>query len=161
MSAPALNVALLGSGIFATATHAPLLRQRTDLFCCKAIWSRSLEKAKALADTFEGDASCDAYGEEEGLAEVLARVDVTAVIICLPLDVQPDYVKKALSAGKHVLSEKPIAATTRAGKSILDDYNSQFRPQGLRWSVAENYRYEGGFVHGAEAVKEIGYVELL
>ena len=68
MAAP-LNVALLGSGLFATGTHAPLLRQRTDVFCCKAVWSRSEEKAKALAATFEGGA-CDAYADEEGLALV-------------------------------------------------------------------------------------------
>ena len=158
MAAP-LNVALLGSGLFATGTHAPLLRQRTDVFCCKAVWSRSEEKAKALAATFEGGA-CDAYADEEGLAAVLAREDVGAVIICLPLDVQPEYVIKAFEAGKHVLSEKPIAATSSAGKAILDLYNTRFKPQGLRWSVAENYRYEGGFVHGAEAAKEIGYVVL-
>ena len=40
----------------------------------------------------------------------------------LPILVQPDFIKKALSAGKHVLAEKPIAKDVATATELLDWY---------------------------------------
>lgn len=44
--------------------------------------------------------------EGKSLDDLLARSDIKAVTIALPIKNQPEYIKKALLAGKHVLSEK-------------------------------------------------------
>lgn len=97
------------------------------------------------------------YGEEKGLEEVLQLPGLEAVIIALPLDVQPKYVTLALQAGKHVLSEKPVAATVGEAQKLVQAYHEKYAS--LQWSIAENYRYEPAVLKTAHAVKnEIGYV---
>lgn len=51
-------------------------------------------------------------------AELLAS-EVEAVAIATPLTTHYALVKQALQAGKHVLVEKPLAATTRQGAEIV------------------------------------------
>jgi predicted dehydrogenase len=45
-------------------------------------------------------------GEGKSLDDLFARSDIKAVTIALPIKNQPEYIRKALLAGKHVLSEK-------------------------------------------------------
>ena len=66
---------------------------------------------------------------------------------------QPKYVMRSLQAGKHVLSEKPIAADTPAAQHMVDVYRSRHAAN-TRWSVGENYRYERAFVLAASAVHQ-------
>uniref|UniRef100_A0A7S1M2X9 D-xylose 1-dehydrogenase (NADP(+), D-xylono-1,5-lactone-forming) n=1 Tax=Neobodo designis TaxID=312471 RepID=A0A7S1M2X9_NEODS len=68
-----------------------------------AVASRTLEKAAQAAKTY---AIPHAEGSYEAL---LARPDINAVYVPLPVDMHLEWVTKALSAGKHVLVEKPIA----------------------------------------------------
>ncbi|KAK7027948.1 hypothetical protein VNI00_015031 [Paramarasmius palmivorus] len=75
------------------------------------------------------------------LDTLLQRSDIAAVIIALPLTIQPDIVIKCLDAGKHVLSEKPVAATVLKGLSLIKDA-SKYVEKGLVWRVAENYEAE-------------------
>src|SRR5437879_13837038 len=44
-------------------------------------------------------------------ADVLAQPDIDAVLVATPPRYRPAIVLAALAAGKHVLSEKPIALT--------------------------------------------------
>lgn len=71
---------------------------------------------------------------------MLQRQDIQAVIIALPIVAQPEYVKKALSAGKHVLSEKPIAADSKTARDLLSFYENKVKSKAT-WGVAENIRF--------------------
>lgn len=143
---PPIRVALVGAGIFARTAHAPILQQ-SPLFECVAVWSRRLESAQALAD----EIGCDAYSGT--LDDILARKDVDAVIMALPLDVQPKLLPQVFRAGKHVMSEKPIAPTVAVAKELVQQYD----PKKLHWSVGENFRYEPAWLCLQEIVKsEIG-----
>jgi predicted dehydrogenase len=51
---------------------------------------------------------------------LLARDDIEAVILVLPDVLHRDYAVKALEAGKHVLSTKPMAATLEEGFDIAE-----------------------------------------
>lgn len=147
-----LRVAVLGAGIFTTNSHIPTIQKHPKVFQCIAVWSRSEESVNKLVEKkFPGDAPPQVYSGDDGLNEVLKNDKVEAVIIALPLDVQPHYVTLALQSGKHVLSEKPIAATVEEAKKMVDLYRQQYSSQVL-WSVAENYRYEPAILRAAEVV---------
>lgn len=76
-------------------------------------------------------------------------------MICLPILAQPDIIKKALSAGKHVLSEKPIAKDVATAKALIDWYRTLSTPRPV-WAVAENFRYIEALQYAAGKVKEVG-----
>lgn len=94
------------------------------------------------------------------LDALLARSDISAVIVVLTITLQPSIVLKCLAAGKHVLSEKPVAPDVAQGISLIKTYNSEYRNKGLIWRVAENFEAEPGFrVAGAAiAAGKIGKV---
>ena len=111
MSVPSVPVrlALVGAGVFMKKTHLPALLALAALFDIAAIFSPSGRSAQELADLFPNSPPVTT-----DLAALLARPDVDAVNVVLPIRVMPDVVMAALAAGKHVISEKPIAPT-RAG----------------------------------------------
>lgn len=128
-----------------------------DTLTLKAIYSRSLKSAQSLAtDTSNVDLYSDDSGSGKSLDDLLARSDIHAVIIALPILNQPDYIRKALKAGKHVLSEKPIAENIKDAKELLKWYRSEVDTTKATWSVAENWRYLNSFKYAAEARKTMG-----
>jgi predicted dehydrogenase len=80
-------------------------------------------------------------------ADVLARPDVDAVLVATPPRYRPPIVLAALAAGKHVLSEKPIALTPAEGW----DMANAARGAGLRLAMVHNYYVMPDFV----AVKRV------
>jgi hypothetical protein len=76
----------------------------------------------------------------------------------LPIPSQPEYIRKALLAGKHVLSEKPIAENTKDAIELLKWYNSEIKPKKVTWSVAENFRYLNSFDYAAEQIPKMGRI---
>ncbi|UKY51797.1 Gfo/Idh/MocA family protein [Streptomyces inhibens] len=77
---------------------------RQPLIDVVAVASRTPAKAAAFAAEF----NCEAV---TGYDELLKRDDLDAVYIPLPPGMHPEWTIKALRAGKHVLCEKPFAAT--------------------------------------------------
>lgn len=123
----------------------------------KAVYSRSLKSAKTLeVDESKVDIYSDESGAGKSLDDLLARSDIGAVIIALPIKNQPEYVRKALLAGKHVLSEKPVAENVKEAVEMIKWYRSEIAPKGVTWGVAENVRYTNSFIHAADAVKPKG-----
>lgn len=113
------------------------------------------------AQTLEVDSSkVDIYSDDSGagksLDDVLARSDIGAVIIALPIKNQPEYIRKALSAGKHVLSEKPVAENVKEAVELIKWYRSEIVGKGVTWAVAENQRYLATFIRAAEALQSKG-----
>ena len=126
----------------------------------KAVYSRSEKSAKDIADAaavtlnlaqspsiyHDGDASSN-------LDALLARGDIAAVIVVLPITMQPEIVLKALAAGKHVLSEKPVAPDVAQGLALIKTYRELYQPKGLIWRVAENYEAEPGYRKAGEIIR--------
>jgi myo-inositol 2-dehydrogenase/D-chiro-inositol 1-dehydrogenase len=87
--------------------------------------------------------------------------EVDAVYVCSPPTFHREQVVAAVSAGKHVLCEKPLAATIDDGRAIAEavstapvhamvGFNNRFRPAFRRWR--ELVRGElgmpiGGWIH--------------
>lgn len=151
MSAPdTIRIALIGAGIFARDSHVPAITSLGDTFRIVAICSRSPESGQQLARqiAYPVDTTTD-------IDAVLARDDVEAVDIMLPIPLIPGAIRKALDAGKHVISEKPASPTLAAGRDLLDRYA---RRSDRVWMVAENWRYEPVMQQAADIVRsgEIG-----
>ncbi|KAF9531232.1 oxidoreductase family protein [Crepidotus variabilis] len=155
------GIAILGAGIFAKEAHLPALAALGDSApLLKAVYSRSEKSSKDLADAavatlglqntpaiyHDGDSASN-------LDVLLGRADIVAVIVVLPITTQPAIILKALAAGKHVLSEKPVAADVRSGIELIDRYNKEFKPKGRVWRVAENYEAEQGIQNAAKILR--------
>jgi predicted dehydrogenase len=144
-----IRLALIGAGVFARDAHLPSLLRHPNRFEIAAIYSRTESTAKALAEQIP-------YPTQifTDLDALLARSDIEAVEVLLPIAALPAAVSKTLAAGKHLLSEKPIAADVATGRQLLAQY--AHHPQSTQptaiWMVGENWRYEAAYVQAAEMV---------
>ncbi|CAK5283220.1 unnamed protein product [Mycena citricolor] len=164
------GIAILGAGIFAKEAHLPALHKLgSKAPPLLAVYSRSektsRECAEAAAELGLGPAPAPAiYHDAEpsaNLDALLARADITAVIIVLPITLQPSIVLKALAAGKHVISEKPVAPDVAGGIKLINEYEQKYQ-RDLVWRVAENFEAEPGYRAAGEmiATGKIGQVKL-
>jgi len=141
------------------AAHLPALKALGSLAPpLKAIYSRSEKSASELADEAEDllHYRPEIYhdgGPSANLDTLLARSDISIVIVVLPITVQPDIVLKALAAGKHVISEKPVAPDVASGLKLIAAYEAEYKPKGLVWRVAENSEVEAGYITAAQAIR--------
>lgn len=122
----------------------------------KAIYSRSQKSAELLASN--ASSKVDVYYDSpatpsQSIEALLSRDDVQAVIIAVPIMVQPELIRKAHAAGKHVLSEKPIAKDLSTAQDLIKAYNSQ--PTKGQWGVGENLRFFHSISKGAEILREM------
>ena len=126
-----LRLGLIGTGIAARELYLPALeplKARIQIVACA---SRRRDKAEAYAKLAGVPLVVDR-------AEDLIRLpEVDAIVISLPIDRQPAYVLRALSAGKPVLSEKPIAPSLAAGKKLVKAAARFDVP----WLVGENFAF--------------------
>ncbi|RBA11051.1 NAD-binding Rossmann fold oxidoreductase family protein [Fusarium proliferatum] len=151
-----VGIALLGAGIFAREQHLPAIESVGHL-SLKAVYSRSEEAAISLAK--QAQDMVDIYFDSpptsgRSLDDLLARSDIAAVAACATILVQPQLIRKALRAGKHVLSEKPIAQDTATAISLVQWYSSQSSPP--IWAVAENFRFNESLRYAEMRTREIG-----
>ena len=79
-----------------------------------AVGSRRRETAEAFARQFE------VAGVVGGYQDVVAARDVDAVYVSLPNSLHHEWTVRALGAGKHVLCEKPFAASEAQAREMFD-----------------------------------------
>lgn len=87
-------------------------------------------------DVAEGGAAADAA---TALKALFARDDVAGLVLVLPITLQPGIIREALAAGKHILSEKPVAPDVKSGAKLIAHYRAEYAPKGVIWRVAENF----------------------
>ncbi len=102
-----------------------------------AVASRDAGRARAFADEFRVPWAYGSY------ADLLGDPDVDAVYIGLPNGLHPEWSVAAARAGKHVLCEKPLAASEAdaeamfeaarvAGVWLMEAFMYRFHPRTLR-----------------------------
>ncbi|KAF2004346.1 NAD(P)-binding protein [Amniculicola lignicola CBS 123094] len=161
-----IGIALIGSGIFAQEQHLPAITATPSL-TLKAIYSRTLKSAQALG---EGLAGVELYSEDsegKGYEELLQREDIGGVVIALPILAQPSYIRKALTANKHVLAEKPIAKDVATASELISWYTERIlssppnpspNPSPPIFAIAENFRYLDSFVYASQQIALLGRI---
>jgi predicted dehydrogenase len=151
-----IGIALIGSGIFAKEEHLPAI-QNTPSLSLKAVYSRSLKSAKTLSEKLS---DVDLYSDDQDgkkFEDLLKRDDIKGVVIALPILAQPDYIKKALAAGKHVLAEKPIAKDVATAQELLS-WTQDSSNTSATYTVAENFRFIDSYVWGSEQIASLGRI---
>lgn len=130
MGTEGMNVALVGAGLIAESSHVPAWKkvEGADLL---AIVETDADRASKVAKRWDIPVVHASY--EEAISD--RRID--ALDICLPPHLHADCTVKALEAGKHVLLEKPFAATLDEARRILE---AEGRSQATLM-VAENWPY--------------------
>lgn len=111
-----LRLGILGAGMIATIEdgYLPGLRKLGDRVAVTAIASRTRAKAEAVAAEWEIPAVHD------DLTGMLAAGDVDAVINLTPIDAHYATSREVLEAGKHLITEKPLAGTLEEATALID-----------------------------------------
>jgi predicted dehydrogenase len=110
MSGDTLRVGLVGAGPWAHKVHAPgiVAHPRTTLV---ATWARRAEAAADVAQLNGATPTTD-------FDELLGQVD--AVAFAVPPAVQAPLATRAAQAGKHLILEKPVAASVGEAETLVD-----------------------------------------
>ncbi|PRY66396.1 putative dehydrogenase [Vreelandella songnenensis] len=103
-----INVGLVGYGFASKTFHAPLI-QATDGLNLVAVSSSDAAKVQADLPDVEVER------EARGLCE---RYDIDLIVIPTPNDTHFPLAKMALSAGKHVVVDKPFTVTLSEARQL-------------------------------------------
>jgi 2-hydroxy-4-carboxymuconate semialdehyde hemiacetal dehydrogenase len=141
-----LKVAILGYGAIARE-HALSLRRigagSIDVgISLSAVMGRLPSPTHAFADEFGATlATTD-------LDELLANPDIAAVIVCSPTDRHAEQTERALSAGKHVLCEIPLATSLAETDRLID----LAERSGLRLMVCHTQRFAAPLIEARRMI---------
>ena len=138
MSQPIIT-GLMAYGMSGRIFHAPFLSTNPG-FKFKAVVERSEKKVSARYPDIVSYNSID---------ELLNDDEIELVIVNTPNNTHVDFAIKALNAGKHVLLEKPAAATTDEVKLIFDTA----RKANKHVMLYQNRRWDSGFLSVKEVIE--------
>ncbi|RVU27720.1 Gfo/Idh/MocA family oxidoreductase [Streptomyces antnestii] len=132
-AATTLRVGLVGTGAWASDTHAAALcaHPGTDLV---GVWGRRPEAAAEIA----GRHGTRVY---EDVDELFAACD--AVAFAVPPDVQAPLAARAAAAGCHLLLDKPLATSVEAAREVVE----ATRKAGVASVVFFTLRFAGATSH--------------
>src|SRR6478672_8295792 len=141
-----VRVGVLGAGAWARFAHLPGYARdpRCELV---AIADPVIERAQEFAAEFNIP---NVYDSHE---ELIARDDIHLVDVCTPSATHFDLAWSALSAGKHVLCEKPVAydfTETRRAAELA-------RSKGLKTKLGFTFRYSPAMRYMKELIDD-GFV---
>lgn len=106
------GIGMIGAGEIVMQAHLPAYRMAG--FHVAAITNRNVARAEEVARVFEIP---KVYASVD---ELLADPEIEIVDIALTAELQPEIVRKATLAGKHVLCQKPLGATYESAKNIVE-----------------------------------------
>lgn len=128
-----IRLGIIGTGLAVEKLHWPALKRLSDRFQVTAFANHTKPKADHFAEYSQ--TPIDAYSAD--YHDLLARDDVDAVLISLPIDLLLTVTADALAAGKHVICEKPLATTVQDAAELAD----LARVAGVVTAVPFVYRY--------------------
>jgi len=125
-----LKIAVIGTGAIAQVAHLPIWHSFEDVEVV-ALCDKNKNKMQWLAERFNIE-HCFT-----DIAALLKLDDLDAVDVCVPTASHMDVGIAALSAGKHVLVEKPMALNFAQAKNMADAAKKYQR----KLMVAMNVRF--------------------
>jgi predicted dehydrogenase len=139
-----LRVGVIGAGFIAQVAHLHALSRIPEA------------RIVALAEPDNGlrEAVSRLFGIESAFCayqDMLERSDIEALLICVPRRAQSHLVTKALSGGRAVLSEKPMAMTLEEATKMV----SIAQRSGASWTVGYMKRYDIGVQRFGNLLKSL------
>ena len=136
-----IGIALVGAGTVAEL-YARAIPKTRDARCA-GVFDPGAAKARALADRLGGRA----YDSFDAL---LGDEAASAALILTPTPSHVELARRCLEAGKHVLVEKPVAATV----ADIDLLDAAARAAGRACMPAHNYIYTPSMRRARHLVEE-------
>ncbi|KAK0636090.1 hypothetical protein B0T17DRAFT_503569 [Bombardia bombarda] len=138
------NVGIIGYGLSAKVFHIPFIAL-TKTLVLHSIVQRSPAPTNSAPDDYPALAA-----HHTSAAPMLADPAVDVVIISTPPDTHFALARDALSAGKHVLVEKPFVPTS----AEADELAALARSRRLVLCVYQNRRWDSDFLTVQQLVRE-------
>ncbi|MFJ9706513.1 Gfo/Idh/MocA family protein [Streptomyces sp. NPDC101234] len=128
-----LRVGIVGCGNVALNFHVPAYQAEPERFTVTALADPTPERLE-LGRTTAGLSPDQVHGDALAL---IAREDVDVVDVCTPQHLHRDLVVAAAAAGKHILCEKPLAATPADAAAMVEATDTA----GVVLGVVHNYLF--------------------
>ena len=130
-----LGVALVGLGSYSTSQLGPALQKTKNCYLA-GIVTGTPAKEKIWADKYNIPQK-NIYNYQN-FDNIASNPDIDIVYVVLPVSMHKEFTIRAAQAGKHVISEKPMAISVRdcedmiaacrnAGKKLIDRLSFAFR----------------------------------
>lgn len=137
----AINIGIIGAGKIARYRHLPETQMNPNAKVY-AVCDVVKRRAKEIAKQYD----CKAFTDYR---ELIQDADLDAVVVAATNTTHAEMTIAALTAGKHVLCEKPIATTLEDAQRMLDAAESS----GKQLMVAHNQRLEPAHIKAKQILK--------
>lgn len=148
-----LRAGLIGTGTIAHSAHLPAMRYLRHDIELVAVADIRAEAAEAAVHEYGAETWYSDY------RELLERDDIDFVDICTPEFLHCEQVVAAAKAGKHILCEKPMAASV----AEADEMIKAARDAGVMLMIGHSRRFTDRYRNTWAAIAEgqIGNVQLV
>jgi len=107
-----IRLGVIGAGAIVQVAHLPVLKRLKGVELA-AICDTDLPKARALAGRY------GIPGIYDDLQDLLAHETLDALLLCTPNHLHEPHILAGLSAGLHILVEKPLAMSEGSAQKLL------------------------------------------
>jgi predicted dehydrogenase len=145
-----IRLGLIGTGLAVEKLHWPALHKMPDRYVVTAFSDRSIDQGSR----FSAYSGVDMVRFTSEYGELLARDDVDAVLISVPIPYLYEVARDALAAGKDVLCEKPTGVDEQQAQAFLA-LEKAYPDRTLM--IAENFFYRDDLRH-ARALLDDGAI---
>lgn len=125
------------------ALHAEVFFNKVEGARLVAVMDIIEELAKSVAETYRVKAYTD-------YDKLLKDPEVDAVVICTPTWLHKDMIIKALEAGKHVFTEKPMTVTSAEADEVI----AKLRKSGMKLQVGYMRRFDYAYSRAKKRIEE-------
>ncbi len=145
-----LQVAVVGCGGIANQKHLPSLKSQADKCEITAFCDIIRERAEKAAAEY-GTPDAKVY---EDYRELLKDTEIDVVHVCTPNVAHCPITVDAFKAGKNVMCEKPMAATTEDAQKMMDAW----KESGKKFTIGyqNRFRKDTQMLHAACEAGDLG-----
>jgi len=130
-----VGVGLVGYGLAGRSFHAPFIEVVDGLRLCAVATSDPERRARATAE----HPAAEIVG---GVDDILERTDIDVVVVATPNRFHFPIASRALSTGRHVVVDKPIAMNVGEAEKLIDAATGADR----LLTVYQSRRWDGDFL---------------
>ncbi|HNR78824.1 MAG TPA: Gfo/Idh/MocA family oxidoreductase [Mesotoga infera] len=138
-----VRLGIVGAGIASRELHLPALRKLDELYEITAVNSRTVEKAEDFARLVGTNPRIF-----RSYDDMLGSGEIDAVVLAVPISLNPGMIKRAVEAKVPVICEKPVAPNISAATEML-----ALSREAMVY-IAENYRHIPVYREAAKMVSQ-------